>query len=271
MFSSMREHQVLARLGLALAGAEHVAARVHGRVHAAGNAVQLRIELLLQAAQPVVVHAHIAQHLRGNFVVRIKALELFLEVDALEALILDQLPDAGSGIRRDAPRNPGKAAPGFQTAGNLLLGGLRVVGVGVHDRGQCAGGRLLVVDFGGHGKDGVHLHGHGQLAQVAVIEHAAARSHLKGALLLLVGALHKLLVAHHLEPEEAQDNQNGPKQKKQAYKPEARQLHRHGARCSVAVPAGSNRGRHGQSLRELERALASSFQRLCSLLHPACK
>jgi hypothetical protein len=49
------QHQVPARLGFPLAGAEHVAARVQGRVHAAGNAMQLRFELLLQAAQAVVV------------------------------------------------------------------------------------------------------------------------------------------------------------------------------------------------------------------------
>ncbi len=67
--------------------------RIHGRVHAAGNAVQLRFELLLQAAQAVVVHAHIAQHLRGDLVVRIEALKLFLKVDALElSRCLRQLP-----------------------------------------------------------------------------------------------------------------------------------------------------------------------------------
>jgi hypothetical protein len=51
------------------------AARIQGRVHAARNAVQLRLELLLQAAQAIVVHAHIAQHLRGNLVVRIETAE----------------------------------------------------------------------------------------------------------------------------------------------------------------------------------------------------
>ncbi len=49
-------------------------------------------------------------------------------------------------------------------------------------------GRLLVVNLGRHGIDGVRLHGHGQFAQVAVVEDAAARSHLKGALLLLLCA-----------------------------------------------------------------------------------
>ena len=74
------------------------------------------------------------------------------------------------------------------------------------------------------------LHGHGQLAQVAVIEHAAARSYLKGALLLPLGALHVLAVTHYLKPEKPKDDQSGPDEEKQADKPEARQPERLGAR-----------------------------------------
>ncbi len=63
------------------------------------------------------------------------------------------------------------------------------------DGGEDACGRLLVVDLGGHGVDGVDLHGHGQLAHVAVVKNAAAGSYLKGALLLLLGALNVFAVA----------------------------------------------------------------------------
>jgi hypothetical protein len=131
--------------------------------------------------------------------------------------------------------------PGHEACGNLYLGCLDIVGVDVNDCGESMGGGLLVCNLGGHGEDRVHLHGHGQLVQIAVIEHAPARSHLEGALLLPLCALHVLLVAHHLEPEEAQDNQDGPNQKEQADKPEARQLEGHGARRGVAVSVRSNR------------------------------
>ena len=60
------------------------------------------------------------------------------------------------------------------------------------------------------GADGVH-----ELVLFGVerrIEQQAR--HLKGALLLLGRALHVLVVAHHLKPEEAKDNQNRPDQKK---------------------------------------------------------
>ena len=59
------------------------AARVHGGVHRARNAVQLRVELLLEAAEAVVVDADVAEHLRGDLVVGIEALKLLLEINAL--------------------------------------------------------------------------------------------------------------------------------------------------------------------------------------------
>ena len=40
--------------------------RIERSQHAAGRAVQLVVELVLQAAEPVVVGADVAQHLRGN-------------------------------------------------------------------------------------------------------------------------------------------------------------------------------------------------------------
>jgi hypothetical protein len=230
------EHQVLARLGFVLARSQHVAARVHGRVHAAGNPMQPCFVFLLQAAQAVVVRAHIAQHLRGDLVIWVEALKLFLEVNALDGKCFY----ARRHIRRDAARDPGKTVPGNEAGGNLLFRGLVVVRVGVDQGGQGMRGGLLVVDLGGNGVDGIDLHGHGQFAQVAVEKHAAPRSDLKGALLLLLGALLELVVAHHLQPEQAEENGAHPKQKKQADQPEAPPLERHDQRRIGAIAVGSN-------------------------------
>ena len=117
MFSSMVSTRLRPGCGIVLAGAEHLAARVHGGVHAAGRAVQLGIEFFFQAAQPVVVHAHVAQHLRGNLVVGIEALELFLEVDALHV----EGAHAGGHVGRDAARHPGKVVAVGQPVGDLRL------------------------------------------------------------------------------------------------------------------------------------------------------
>ena len=239
------QHQVPARLRFPLAGAEHMTARVQGREHAAGNAMQLGFVLLLQAAQAVVVQPHVAQHLRGDFVARIEALRLLAEVDSFERAFFEEFLDAGRNRSTDAAGDPDEVLSGVQPGGDLLFGGLGVVGVGVDNRGQGVSRRLLVVNLAGNGEDRVHLHGHGQLVQVAVIEHAAARIHFEGPLLLLFGALDVLLVAHHLQPEEAKGDQNRPDQKKQADEPEARQLQGHGAWREVAVPAGSKICLHG--------------------------
>ena len=230
------EDQVLPRLWLALAGTQDFAARIHGGEHAAGGAMQLAVELLLDAAEAVVVDADIAQHLRGDFVVGVEALELFLEVDAFES----EGPDARRSFRRDAARDPGKTVPGGEPRGNLLLSGLRIVGVSVDEGGEGVRRGLLVVDLGGHRVDGVGLDGHGQLTEVAVIEDAAAGSHLKGARLLLLGAVNKLLVTDDLEPEEAAANDAGPDEKEQADEPEPRALEGNGTGRSGAVADGAN-------------------------------
>ncbi len=110
--------------------------------------------------------------------------------------------------------------------------------------------------FGGHGVDGVDLHGHGEFAHIAVIEDAAAGSHLKGALLLLLRALDVFGVADDLEPEETACDGEGPEKEKKAHKPEARQLHGHGARCGAAVSVGAKSCLHGESL---AKTLSSSL------------
>ena len=202
--------------------------------------MQRGVEFFFQAAEPVVVNAHVAQHLRGDLVVGIEALKLFLEVDALHVEALD----GGSDLRRDAARDPGKVVAGGEARGDLVFGGQRVVGIGVHQRGEGARGGLLVGDLGGIGVDGVDQHGHGQLAHVAVIENAAARSHFKGALLLLLGALDEFLVAHDLQPEEARGNGAGPEQKEEADEPEARPLERHGFWRLRAAADGLSGCRH---------------------------
>ena len=157
------------------------------------------IEFLFEAAEAVVVHADVAQHLRGDLVVGIEALELLLEVDALHI----EGADCGGDLGRDAARDPGKAVAVVeavrQSASSVVCLSSGSVWT-IAARVRAAAFLSSISD--GIGVDGVDLHGHGQLAQVAVVENAAARSHLKGALLLLFGALHVFLVAHDLQPEE---------------------------------------------------------------------
>jgi hypothetical protein len=208
-----------------------------------GAPCSLRLVLLLQAAQPVVVHAHIAQHLRGDLVVGIEALKLLLRIDALDVQSLHL--GCTSGVTRRATH--AKLCPLDSRSAICVLAGQRVF------RDRCAprpqarapclhpGGALLVVDLAGHGIEGVGLHRHGQLMQVAVVEHAAPRSHFKGAQLLLLRAL-----LNSLWRTTCSQNSRPPMARAQSRK--NRQISQKRARlrgmvrvAAVAAPAGSDR------------------------------
>ncbi len=66
MLASIDSTRVFARQRLALFAAKHMPLSVQRGQHASRSPVQFVIELLLQSAQPVIVSADIAQHLRGN-------------------------------------------------------------------------------------------------------------------------------------------------------------------------------------------------------------
>ncbi len=82
-----------------------------------GAPCRLAVEFFFEAAEAVVVDAHVAQHLRGDLVVGIEALELFLEVDALHV----EGFDGGGDLRRDAARDPGEVVAGSRGARRSAL------------------------------------------------------------------------------------------------------------------------------------------------------
>ncbi len=205
------ELQILAGLRLVGDGTKYAAARIHGGEHAPGNAVERAIEFAFEAAETVIVDADIPQDLRGDLVVGIKALELILEINALHIEGLEfwwQSP----GVTRRAIQ--AKLLPSSRRCAiwssrvSLSSGSVWTIG------GQHAGCGFLVVDLRRNGIDGVDLHGHGEFVHVAVVENAAAGRNLKGALLLLLGALNVFVVADDLQPEEARGNGTRPRRER---------------------------------------------------------
>ena len=73
------EDQIFARQRLALSLPSTCRLRIERGQHAARRAMQVFVKLLLQTAQPVVVDADVAQHLRGDRLFGIEALELLLK------------------------------------------------------------------------------------------------------------------------------------------------------------------------------------------------
>ena len=117
-------------------------------------------------------------------------------------------------LGRHAARDPGKAVALVEAVRDLVFGVSASSGSVCTIAASVRAAAFLVVDLRGNGVDGVDLHGHGQLAHVAVVENAAAGRNFKGALLLLVGALDVFLVAHDLQPEEAAAMATAQKRKK---------------------------------------------------------
>ena len=97
---------------------------------------------------------------------------------------------AGGSLWRDAPRNPGKAHGHCRADRRSGLRAVCLSSGSVWTAAARARAAAFLSSISeGYGVDGVHLHGHGELAQVAIVENAAARSYFKGALLLLLRAL----------------------------------------------------------------------------------
>ncbi len=209
------QHQVLTRLRLVHLAAQRVTLGVHRRQHMPGSSVHVFVELQLQSAKPGVVRAHIAQHMRGQLVVRVKALELLLEVHALQVQLANP-------VRRrsiHAARHPRKAMRRVEARQHLVLGGKVVGRVFMHHtRKNRRRAAAILAQLTRYGVDRVHLHRNRKLLQVAVVEHAAPRCDLKRRGLLLGRAGDPLAMLHHLQPHQPARNGQRPHAEEQRHK-----------------------------------------------------
>src|ERR1700722_9379436 len=84
-------------------------AGIHRDHQLSGLAFELLVELTLESAQPLVVGTDIAQDLGRQFTLRIKALGLFLKVDALEIERSDAINDFSISLARHPAKLVGAA------------------------------------------------------------------------------------------------------------------------------------------------------------------
>ena len=167
-------------------------ARVDGNHQLAGLALELLVELSLQAAQPLIVGANVAQNLRRQFALGIKALGFFLVVDALQI----QRPDALNRFRIGLACHPAKGLVGAavgQHDARILLSDARNQADGISEIGG----------FRGHHERRVHLDGHRQLTPSAIVDNAALRREIETALLLMMRTAFEISVAENLQIDQA--------------------------------------------------------------------
>ena len=193
-----------------------------------GSAVQPRLKFLLQAAQPHVVRAHVAQYLRRNLVVGVEPLVLFLEINALHVQGLHLVRHGRVG---HLARHPRKAASLLQAFLNLRCGGpRRLQGRMDNCRQRRCRGRF-VLDLRGYRVNGVRpAPSWPARADCGRREFPGAAPPRNVRCCCFWARSTYSWWRTHLQPEKAAGDGAGPSQEEEADKPEARQPHGHGAR-----------------------------------------
>src|SRR6202521_4271292 len=206
------EDDAVAGFGLLLHTGKPALARVDGNHQLAGLALQLLVELPLQAAQPLIVGANVPQNLRRQFTFRIKSLRFFLVVDALQI----QRPDALNHFGIRLPCHPTEGLVGATI-------GEHGAGIVFRDARNQADRIGKVGSFRGHHEGRVHLDGHCQLTSSAIVDNAALRRKIKAALLLVLRAAFEIAIAKDLEIDQPQTDRQQPqaKQSRQGVEPES--------------------------------------------------
>jgi hypothetical protein len=125
----------------------------------ARRSVHLVVELTLNAAEAGVVGADVTQNLRGQIVVRIKALELLLKVNALQV----QLPHPRRRLRIQAACHPREVARCIEPRQHLGLRRKVIACIRVHNLCQklCCVFTILA-KLARNGVDAVDQHCHRQ-------------------------------------------------------------------------------------------------------------
>src|SRR6202011_2489647 len=95
------QNQILSRIRVTLLAIQHMPAGIKSCQHAAGNPVQVAVELALHASEAIVIGADVSQDLRGKLAVGIEALEFLLEIHAFEIQRLYPGDFCGSKFARD--------------------------------------------------------------------------------------------------------------------------------------------------------------------------
>src|ERR1700684_84300 len=156
---------------------------------------------MLNAALSAIFHADGSHNLRRQVARRIKALRLFLEMDALQVKRFD----AFDGLVISFARHPAKS---FMTA---AIGKHHVVifSSNASNKGN-RGGKVFY--FGRHGEGRIDQDRHCQLMPGAVVDHTALGGEWNLALLLVLRLLHKTAVAEDLQENQPSTDGYAPQQ-----------------------------------------------------------
>ena len=204
------QHQILPGLGRLLDGAEPLAPGIDGDEFLAGNAAQIVVKLAFQPAQALVVSADIAEHMRRQLALGIKALRLLAKVNAAEI----QLANAFRGVGVDLALDESEVAIRLQPGNDLLR-------IHVENFAEEYGRGLLIMNFAGDSEHRININRHRQRITVAIVDVAAARLYRDGAILLALRAQHEVAVLDDLQPHQPETDGEYPEKKQSSEDVEA--------------------------------------------------
>ena len=207
-----RKHDTVARFRFFFNAGKPAFACVDGNHQLAGLALQLTVELALQAAESLIVCANVAENLRRQLALGIKTFGFFLKVNALQI----QRADAVNHFRIRFPRNPTKSLVGLAVSEDDA-------GIVIGDTGNQADSIGQVRCFRGYNEGRIDLNGHRQLAAGAIVDDSAFWREIEAALLLALGAVFKVSITKDLEIDQTQADGQQPetKQSRQGVEPES--------------------------------------------------
>ena len=181
-----------------------------------GRSMQIVFEVQFQPAQALVLGPDIAKNMRCQVAIRVETLVFVGQINALQI----QLANPLCNRRVKLPRHPRKVSGRIEPGKDVVLQCEVVVIVEVHDlRQQRRCFAAVFPQFAGHGVGTFDMHRHRKLTKIAVVQHTPPRINLKGPLLLSRSPIHKLGVAHNLQPAQPEHNGRGP-QKKESRHPD---------------------------------------------------
>ena len=199
------EDYVLSWFWLFLYAAKPFPAGVDGDHHAARLATEFVVVLAFNTAQALVIHAHVAEDLRGQVSVWVVALGFLFKVNSAQV----EFADAAGGLGIGFAGHPAESAPGFALRQDFAR-------IRFRNAGDQRDGAGQVRNIRRDGKGGIDRNRHRKFPASAVKDDAAARGNCFSALLLTLGASLKISVAEDLEINESQadsctpEDENGP-------------------------------------------------------------
>ena len=200
--------------------------------HFAGLGANAVVQRILDAAQSLFVHVHVAQHMRRKLALGIKAPAFALKINSAKIHGRDSI----GFFRWNLPGNPCEGVRTGDARGDFVRRNFQHLP-------QKPRHHVRIGNFGGHSERRIHRHAHRQRIHVAVKNFRAARSYIDNQSLLVLRAGIIFAVAEQLQVGQPSEHRSGPQQGEGRYDrdpgPGTSQIHNFAGKSVPGQPWGA--------------------------------